>query len=153
MLVATFFLKLISIDMVSILCVETLLRNVDKLSPWNYNKSLLPFKPQSNLFGMQNSFNLICPEKKESSSLVSKMSNMSVWKMKDDASNLFLTELVFKWQTIIFSELHFCTSNFCINRSVLSNEVRTILFWLMKLSSSQSTHTPLSELTLFIFIE
>ena len=91
--------------MVSVLHVEPLFRNLDGLSSQEYNKSPPPFEFLSNLYGVQNPFNLNWAEENESSNLVSEISNMSILvsMMKDNASNLFLIELIFKWPTIIFS--------------------------------------------------
>ena len=91
--------------MVSMLHVEPLFRNLDGMSSRKYNKSPPPFEFLSNLYGVQNPFNLNWAEENESSSLVSEISNISklVSIMKDNASNLFLIELIFKWPTIIFS--------------------------------------------------
>ena len=52
----------------------------------------------SNLYGVQNPFNLNWAEENESFSLVPEISNMSILVsiMKDNASNLFLIELIFK---------------------------------------------------------
>ena len=85
--------------------VEPLFRNLDGISSQKYNKSPPPFEFLSNLYGVQNPFNLNWDEENESSSLVSEISNMSVLvsMMKDNASNLFLIKLIFKWPTIIFS--------------------------------------------------
>ena len=52
------FLKLISTDMVSMLHVEPLLRSLDGMSSRKYNKSPPPFEFLSNLYGVQNPFNL-----------------------------------------------------------------------------------------------
>ena len=91
--------------MVSMLHVELLFRNLDGISSQEYNKSPPLFEFLSNLYGVQNHFNLNWDEENKSSSLVSEISNLSiiVSMMKDNASNLFLIELIFKWQTIIFS--------------------------------------------------
>ena len=91
--------------MVSMLRVEALFRNLDGISSRKYNKIPPPFGFLSNLYGVQNSFNLNWNKETESSSLVPEISNMSiiVSMMKDTASNLFLIELIFKWPTIIFS--------------------------------------------------
>ena len=99
------FLKLISIDMFAMLHVEPLFRNLDGISSRKHNKSAPPFEFLSDLYGVQNPFNLNWAEENESSSLVSEISNMSILvsMMKDNASNLFLIELIFKWPTIIFS--------------------------------------------------
>ena len=91
--------------MVSMLHVEPLFRNLDGISSRKYDKSPPPFEFLSYLYGVQNPFNLNWTEKNESSSLVSEISNMSILvsMMKDNASNLFLIELIFKWPTTIFS--------------------------------------------------
>ena len=75
--------------------VEPLFRNLDGMSSRKYNKSPPPFEFLSNLYGVQNPFNLNWAEENESSSLVSEISNMSILvsMMKDNASNLFLIEL------------------------------------------------------------
>ena len=85
--------------------VELLFRNLDGISSQEYNKSPPPFEFLSNLYGVQNHFNVNWDEENKSSSLVSEISNLSiiVSMMKDNASNLFLIELIFKWPTIIFS--------------------------------------------------
>ena len=91
--------------MVSMLHVEPLFRNLDGMSSRKYNKSLPPFEFLSNLYGVENPVNLNWAEENESSSLVSEISNMSILvsMMKDNALNLFVIEMIFKWQTIIFS--------------------------------------------------
>ena len=77
--------------------------------------------------------------------------------MKGNVSNLFVIELVFKCPQIIFSGHWIFTYlsppfaskvSLC---SVLSNEFRIILLWVMKLSLSQSTDSLLSEVPLFVF--
>ena len=90
--------------MVSMLHVELLFRNLDRISSRKYNISPLPFKFLSNLYGVQNPFNLNCDEENELSSLVFEISNMSILvsMMKDNASDLFRIELIFKWPIIIF---------------------------------------------------
>ena len=91
--------------MVSMLHVKPLFRNLDGISSREYNKSPCPFEFLSNLYGVKNPFNLNWAEENESSSLVSEISNMSILvsMMKDNALNLFVIEMIFKWQTIIFS--------------------------------------------------
>ena len=91
--------------MVSMLHVEPLFKNLDGISSRKYNKSPPPFEFLSNLYGVQNPFNLNWAEENESSSLVSETSHMSILvsMMKDNTSNLFVLELIFKWPTIIFS--------------------------------------------------
>ena len=91
--------------MVSMLHVEPLFRNLDGMSSRKYNKSPPPFEFLSNLYGVQNPFNLNWAEENESFSLVSEISNMSILvsMMKDNASDLFLIELTFKWPTVIFA--------------------------------------------------
>ena len=51
----------------------------------------------SNPYGVQNPFNLNWAERNESSSLVSEISGMSILAlmMRENASNLFLIELIF----------------------------------------------------------
>ena len=94
---------------------------------------------------MQNPFNLNWSEGNESSSLVSEISNMSILVhshkilmtvisimlasiMKDNTSNLFLIELIFKWPTIIFSghwifiSLTLAFASRILLWSILSNE-------------------------------
>ena len=44
--------------MVSMLHVEPLFRNLDGISSRKYNKNPSPFEFLSNLYGVQNSFNL-----------------------------------------------------------------------------------------------
>ena len=86
--------------------VESLSRNLDGISSREYNKIPPSFEFLSNLYVVQNPFNLNWAEENKSSSLVSEMSSMStlVSMMKDNVSNLFLIELIFQWPTIIFSE-------------------------------------------------
>ena len=94
--------------MVSMLHVEPLFRNLDGISSQKYNKRPPPFEFLSNLYGVQNPFNLKWGEENESSfSLVSEINNMSILvsMMKDNAPNLFLIELIFKWPTIIQSSM------------------------------------------------
>ena len=85
--------------------VEPLPRNRDGISSRKYDKNPPPFEFLSNLYGVQNPFNLNWAERNESLSLVSEISNMSIFVsvMKDNASNLFLIELIFKWPIIIIS--------------------------------------------------
>ena len=80
--------------MVSMLHVEPLFRNVHGISSRKYNKSPPTSEFLSNLYGVQNPFNLNWAEENESSSLVSEISNMSILvsMMKDNASDLFLNE-------------------------------------------------------------
>ena len=87
--------------MVSMLHVELLFRNLEGMSSRKYNQNPPPFELLSNLYGVQNPFNLNWTEENESSSLVPEISNMSILvsMMKDNASNLFLIELIFKWPT------------------------------------------------------
>ena len=121
--------------MVSMLRVEALFRNLDGISSRKYNKTPPPFGFLSNLYGVQNSFNLNWNKETESSSLLPEISNMSiiVLMMKDTASNLFLIELIFKWPTIIFSGHWIFISLSPIFASrislclVLSNEFRIML--------------------------
>ena len=70
----------------------------------NIIKAQPPFEFLSNLYGLQNPFNLNWTEENESSSLVSEISNMSILVsiIKYNASTLFLIELIFKLPTIIF---------------------------------------------------
>ena len=86
--------------------VKPLFRNLDGMSSRKYNKSPLLFEFLSNLYRVQNLFNLNWAEENESSSLVSEINNTSILvsMIKDNASNLFLIELIFKWPTIMFSE-------------------------------------------------
>ena len=90
--------------MVSMLHAEPLFRNLDGMTSRKYDKSPPPFEFLSNLYGVQNPFNLNWAEENESSSLVSEVSNMSILvsMMKNTASNLFLIELIFKWPKIFF---------------------------------------------------
>ena len=76
--------------MVSMLHVEPLFRNLDGMSLRKYNKSPPPIEFLSNLYGVQNPFNLNRAEENKSSSLVSEISNMSilVLMMKDNACSL-----------------------------------------------------------------
>ena len=62
---------------------------------------------RSNLYGVQNLIHLIWAEGNELSSLVSEISNMFILvsMIKDNASNLFITELIFKRPTIFFTGL------------------------------------------------
>ena len=85
--------------------VELIFRNLDGISLRKYNKVPPPFEFLCNLYGVQNPFKLSWAEENESSSLVSEISNMSVLvsMMKDNGSDLFIIELIFKWLTIIFS--------------------------------------------------
>ena len=55
--------------MVSMLRVEALFRNLDGISSRKYNKIPPPFEFLSNLYGVQNPFNLNWAEENESSSL------------------------------------------------------------------------------------
>ena len=84
--------------MVSVVHVEPLFRNLDRISSRKYNKIPPPLEFLSNLYGVQNPFNLNWAEENESFSLVPEISNMSILVsiMKDNASNLFLIELIFK---------------------------------------------------------
>ena len=84
--------------MLSMLHEVLLFRNLDGISSRKYNKSPPTFEFLSNLYGVQNSFNLNLAEENELSGLVSEISNMSILvsTMKDNASNLFLIELIFK---------------------------------------------------------
>ena len=77
--------------------VEPLFRNLEGISPQKYKKSPSSFEFLSNLYGMQNPFNLNWAEENESSSLVSEISNMSILvsMMEDNASDLFRIELIF----------------------------------------------------------
>ena len=112
--------------------VETLFRNLDGISSRKYNKSPPPFEFLSNLYGMQNPFNLNWAEENKSSSLVSEISKMFILvsMIKDNASNLFLIELIFKWSTIIssghwiFIPIFASRTSLCL---VLSNEFRIML--------------------------
>ena len=90
--------------MVSMLHVEPLFRDIDGIPSRKYNKSPPPFAFLSNLYWVQNPFNLNWDEENESSSLVSEISNMSILvsMMEDNASHLFRIELIFKWPIIIF---------------------------------------------------
>ena len=90
--------------MVSMWHAEPQFRNLDGILSRKYNKCPPPFQFPPNLYGVQNPFNLNWGEENESSSLVSKISNMSILVsiMKDNASNLFLIELIFSRPTIIF---------------------------------------------------
>ena len=65
--------------------VELIFRNLDGIFSRKYNKSPSPFQFLSNLYGVQNPFNLNWAEENESSSLISEISNMSVLvsKMKE----------------------------------------------------------------------
>ena len=83
--------------MVSMLHVELLFRNLDGISSRKYNKSPPPYALLSNLYRVQNPFNLNWDEENESSSLVSEISNMSILvsMMEDNASDLFRIELIF----------------------------------------------------------
>ena len=74
------------------------------MSSRKYNKSPPPFEFLSNLYDVQNPFNLNWAEENESSSLVSEISNMSILvsMMKDNASNLFLIEFILKCQQLFF---------------------------------------------------
>ena len=83
--------------MVSMLHVELLFRNLDGISSRKYNKSPPPYAFLSNLYRVQNPFNLNWDEENESSSLVSEISNMSILvsMMEDNASDLFRIELIF----------------------------------------------------------
>ena len=140
--------------MVSMLHVEPLFGNLDWISSWKYYKSLPLFEFLANLYGMQNPFNLNWAEENESSSLVSEISNMSILvsMMKDNASNLFLIELIFKWPTIIFSGHWIFISLSPIFASrislclVLSNGFGIMLLWVMKVSSSQCADPPFHNL-------
>ena len=93
------------------------------------------FEFLSNLYLVQSPFNLNSAEENELSSLVSKISNMSILvvMVKDNASNLFLIELIFKLPTIIFSGhwIFISISPMFASRtslcSVLSNEFGIIL--------------------------
>ena len=115
--------------------VEPLFRNFDRISSQKYNQSPPPFEFLSNLYGVQNPFNLNWAEENESSSLVSEISNMSILvsMMKDNASNLFLIKSIFTWPTIIFSghwnfiSLSPVFSSRISLCSVLSNEFGIIL--------------------------
>ena len=109
--------------------VEPLFRNLDGISSRKYNKSPPPFEFLSNLYGVQNPFNLKWGEENESSfSLVSEINNMSILvsMMKDNAPNLFLIELIFKWPTIIqFSMLSRESDWFYYSRT-LTNKINRI---------------------------
>ena len=111
--------------MVSVLHVEPLFRNLDGISSQKYNKSLPPFEFLSNLYGLQNPFNLNWDEENESSSLVSEISNMSILvsMMKDDASNLFLIKLMAKNYFFRALVLDFSKSNYCINNIVVFSTI------------------------------
>ena len=89
---------------------------------------------------MQNPFNLNLAEENESSSLVSEISNMFILValMKDNASNLFPIELIFKWPAIIFSgfwiflslsPIFASTTSLCL---ILSNEFGIMFLCVMK---------------------
>ena len=73
--------------MVSMLHAEPLFRNPDGISSREYNKNPPLFEFLSNLYGLQNPFNLNWAEETESSSLVSEISNtpILVTMMKDKA--------------------------------------------------------------------
>ena len=60
--------------MVSMLHVDALFRNLDEISSRKFNKSPPPFEFLSNLYGVQNPFNLNWTEENDSSSLVSEKS-------------------------------------------------------------------------------
>ena len=79
--------------MVSMLHVELLFRNLDGISSQKYNKSSPPFEFLFNLCGVQNLFNLNRAEEN-----FPEISNMPILvsMMKDNASNFFLIELIFK---------------------------------------------------------
>ena len=99
------FLKLVSAAVDSLSHIELLFRNVHGICSGNYSKNLPLFEFLSYLYVVKNPYNLNWAEWNESSSLVSQTSNMSILVsiMKDNASNLVVIELIFKWQTIIFS--------------------------------------------------
>ena len=63
-----------------------------------YKKTSPPFEFLSNLCGMKNPFDLNYAGRNDSSSLVSEIRNMSILvsMTKDNESNLFLIELIFK---------------------------------------------------------
>ena len=139
------FLKLISTDMVSMLRVEPLFRNLDGISSWKYNKSTPPFEFLSNLYEVQNPLNLNWVEENESSSLVSEICNIP-----SNVSNLLLIELIFKWPTVIFSRhwIFISLSQIFASRIslclVLSTEFGIMLLWVMKVLSSQCEDSLLS---------
>ena len=64
--------------MVSMLHVEPLFRNLDGIPSRKYNNSPPPFELLSNLYGVQNAFNLNCSEENESSILVFEISNVYI---------------------------------------------------------------------------
>ena len=115
--------------------VEPLFRKLDGISSRKYNKSPPPFEFLSKLYVAQNPFNRNWAEGNESSSFVSEISIMSILVsvMKDDASNLFLIELLFKWPTSIFSRywIFISLSPIFASRismwSLLPNELRMVL--------------------------
>ena len=119
--------------MVSVLHVESLLRNFDVISSGKYNKSPFPFEFLYNLHGVQNPLNLSWDERNESSSLDSEISNTSILvsMMKDNASNLFLIESIFIPYKFIpyFWALHLRVfkSNFCIKNIVVFSTIGLIL--------------------------
>ena len=88
--------------MVSMLHVDPLFRNLDGISSRKCNKIPPPFEFLSNLYGVQNPFNLNWAEENESSSLVSEISNISILvsMMKDNPSDLFLIELILNGQQL-----------------------------------------------------
>ena len=83
---------------------EALFRDLDGISSQKSNGSPSPCEFLSNLYEVQNSFNVSWDEGNESSSLLSEISNMSilVLMMKDNASDLFLIVLIFELPTVIF---------------------------------------------------
>ena len=105
--------------------VEPLFRNLDGISSQKYNRRPPPFEFLSNLYGVQNPFNLNWAEENESSSLVSEISNMSILvsMMKDNASNLFLIKLMAKNYLFRALVLNFSKSNFCINNIVVFSTI------------------------------
>ena len=58
--------------------VESLFRNLDGISSRKYNKIPTLFEFLSNLYVVQNPFNLNCAEGNESSSLISEISNVYI---------------------------------------------------------------------------
>ena len=95
--------------------VEPLFRNLDGISSQKYNKTTPSFEFLSNLYGVQNPFNVSLAEENESSSLVYEISNMSILvsMMEDNTSNLFLFELTFPWPTLLALSMGVLHQDYC----------------------------------------
>ena len=135
--------------MVSMLHLEPLFRNLDGISLQKCDINPPPFEFISNLYGVQNPFNLNWAKEIKWSSLVSEISNISILVsiMKDNASNLFLKESIFKWPTIIFSgQWIFISQSRIVGSRISLCSVLLNVLWIMKMSSSQYTDTPFYDL-------